>query len=52
MSDTSEKKSTTELFVAHLIELRTRLLHSVVALLLVFIGWRSPCCPSCPKAHR
>jgi sec-independent protein translocase protein TatC len=38
MSDTSEKKSTTELFVAHLIELRTRLLHSVVALLLVFIA--------------
>ncbi len=30
--------STTESFIAHLIELRTRLLHSVVALLLVFIA--------------
>jgi sec-independent protein translocase protein TatC len=29
--------STSETFIAHLIELRTRLLHSVVALLLVFI---------------
>jgi sec-independent protein translocase protein TatC len=37
MSDTPKKNSTTETFVAHLIELRTRLLHSVVALLLVFI---------------
>lgn len=30
--------TTTESFIAHLLELRTRLLHSVVALLLVFIG--------------
>lgn len=37
MSDTPKKNSTTETFVAHLIELRTRLLHSVVALLLVFV---------------
>ncbi len=29
--------STTETFIAHLIELRTRLLHSVIALVLVFI---------------
>ncbi len=39
MSDTTGKeKTTTEAFVAHLIELRTRLLHSVVALLLVFVA--------------
>ncbi len=39
MSDTTDKeKTTTEAFVAHLIELRTRLLHSVVALLLVFVA--------------
>lgn len=37
MSDMPKKNSTTETFVAHLIELRTRLLHSVVALLLVFV---------------
>jgi sec-independent protein translocase protein TatC len=37
MSDTSKTATTTETFVAHLIELRTRLLHSVVALLVVFI---------------
>jgi sec-independent protein translocase protein TatC len=30
--------TTTESFIAHLLELRTRLLHSVVALLLVFIA--------------
>ena len=30
--------NTTESFIAHLIELRTRLMHSVVALLLVFIA--------------
>lgn len=30
--------TTTESFIAHLLELRTRLLHSVVALLLVFIS--------------
>src|SRR5487761_1963401 len=30
--------STSESFIAHLIELRTRLLHSIVALLLVFIA--------------
>lgn len=30
--------NTTESFIAHLLELRTRLLHSVVALLLVFIA--------------
>ncbi|MBW8077510.1 MAG: Sec-independent protein translocase subunit TatC, partial [Gallionella sp.] len=30
--------TTTESFIAHLIELRTRLLHSAVALLLVFIA--------------
>lgn len=30
--------STTESFIAHLIELRKRLMHSVIALLLVFIG--------------
>lgn len=37
MSDTPKPQTTTETFVAHLIELRNRLLHSVVALLLVFI---------------
>jgi len=37
MSDTPKPPTTTETFVAHLIELRTRLLHSVVALLVVFI---------------
>ncbi len=37
MSDTPKSATTTETFVAHLIELRTRLLHSVVALLVVFI---------------
>ncbi|NOU01702.1 MAG: twin-arginine translocase subunit TatC [Gallionella sp.] len=37
MSDTPKPATTTETFVAHLIELRNRLLHSVVALLLVFI---------------
>jgi sec-independent protein translocase protein TatC len=37
MSDTPKTATTTETFVAHLIELRTRLLHSVVALLVVFI---------------
>ncbi len=30
--------STSESFIAHLIELRTRLMHSMIALLLVFIG--------------
>ena len=39
MNDTADKKkTTTESFVAHLIELRTRLLHSIVALLLVFVA--------------
>ena len=37
MSDTPKSQTTTETFVAHLIELRNRLLHSVVALLLVFV---------------
>lgn len=37
MSDTPKPQTTTETFVAHLIELRNRLLHSVVALLLVFV---------------
>jgi sec-independent protein translocase protein TatC len=37
MSNTPKPPTTTETFVAHLIELRTRLLHSVVALLVVFI---------------
>jgi sec-independent protein translocase protein TatC len=37
MSDTPKPQTTTETFIAHLLELRNRLLHSVVALLLVFI---------------
>ncbi len=37
MSASPKPQTTTETFVAHLIELRNRLLHSVVALLLVFI---------------
>ncbi len=37
MSDTPKPQTTTETFVAHLIELRNRLLHSVMALLVVFI---------------
>jgi sec-independent protein translocase protein TatC len=37
MSASPKPQTTTETFVAHLIELRNRLLHSVVALLLIFI---------------
>ena len=56
--------STSESFIAHLIELRKRLLNSVMALaagvhLPGFLGsrlctpcWRSRCWPSCPRAGR
>jgi Sec-independent protein secretion pathway component TatC len=47
--------NTNESFIAHLIELRTRLMHAIVALLLVFIGlfpWASALCHACETVAR